>query len=175
MKAGKEVNEWGGSEWEERAPEESKREAGLEDLVQKVSTYFYENESFIHVFEVFVETNAHKIDLTVEEMKLEYTDLYDEYQALFERKIEEFIQDQGFTVEDFYERLRQALDRDPWSHEAVFAKIMTAVADFDIFMRMMREAAEGLPQEQRASSSAELSAVVVGEEEGKCNRRASRK
>lgn len=36
MKAGKEVNEWGGSEWEELTPEECKREAGLEDLVKKV-------------------------------------------------------------------------------------------------------------------------------------------
>lgn len=43
---------------------------------------------------------------------------------------------------DFYERVRQAQERDPWSHEAVFGKIMTATADFDIFMCMMREAAE---------------------------------
>lgn len=86
----------------------------------------------------------------------------------------EFIEDQGFTVEDFYERLRQALERDPWSHEAVFAKIMTSVADFDIFMRMMREAAEALPQKQ-TPSSAERSEDVVGTEEEKCDRRASRK
>lgn len=45
----------------------------------------------------------------------------------------------------FCERLRQAQERDPWSHEAVFGKIMTATADFDIFMCMMREAAEALP------------------------------
>lgn len=36
MKPGKEVDEWGGSPWEERTPEESKRDAGLEDLVKKV-------------------------------------------------------------------------------------------------------------------------------------------
>lgn len=36
MKPGNEVDEWGGSAWEQRAPEESKREAGLEDLVKKV-------------------------------------------------------------------------------------------------------------------------------------------
>ncbi len=57
----------------------------------------------------------------------------------------EFIEGQGFTVEDFSERLRQAVERDPWCHEAVFAKIMTATADFDIFIQMMREAAEALP------------------------------
>lgn len=57
-----------------------------------------------------------------------------------------FIEAQGYTAVDFYERVRQAQDVDPWSHEAVFAKIMIATADFDIFMRMMREAAEALPQ-----------------------------
>ncbi|CAM9194063.1 unnamed protein product [Ectocarpus fasciculatus] len=145
MKPGKEPDEWGGSAWEEKTPEESKREDGLEDLVKKVSSFFYESESFIKVFEDFVETNAYKIDLDVEEMKLEYTDLYEDYQALFEKKIEAFIEEQGFTVGDFYERLREAMERDPWSHEAVFAKIMTATADFDIFMNMMREAAEALP------------------------------
>ena len=37
MKPGNEVDEWGGSVWEERTPEERKREDGLEDLVKKVS------------------------------------------------------------------------------------------------------------------------------------------
>lgn len=37
----------------------------------QVSSFFYENENFIHVFEMFVESNAHKIDLDAEEMKLE--------------------------------------------------------------------------------------------------------
>lgn len=36
MKPGKEPDEWGGSAWEEKTPEESKREDGLEDLVKKV-------------------------------------------------------------------------------------------------------------------------------------------
>lgn len=43
---------------------------------------------------------------------------------------------------DFCDRLREARESNPWSKEAVFGKIMTATADFDIFMRMMREAAE---------------------------------
>lgn len=60
----------------------------------------------------------------------------------------EFIERQGFTAEDFFKRLREATERDPWCHEATFAKIMTATADFDIFMNMMREAAEALPPKQ---------------------------
>lgn len=37
MKPGKDKDEWGGSEWEEKTPEESKREDGLEELVENVS------------------------------------------------------------------------------------------------------------------------------------------
>lgn len=60
-----------------------------------------------------------------------------------------FIESQNYSIADFYERVRQAQERDPWSHEAVFAKIMAATADFDIFMRMMREAAEEQRRKQR--------------------------
>lgn len=82
----------------------------------------------------------------------------------------EFIERQGYTAEDFYERLREALERDPWCHEAVFAKIMTATADFDIFMNMMREAAEALPPKQSCREDGEESA---GEQKG--DRRSSTK
>lgn len=60
-----------------------------------------------------------------------------------------FIESQGYTIVDFYERLRKAGESNPWSKEAVFGKIMTATADFEIFMTMMREAAEAQKLAQR--------------------------
>lgn len=57
-----------------------------------------------------------------------------------------FIESQGYRAEDFYERVREASERDPWSHDAIFGQIMTATADFDIFMGMMREAAKAPPK-----------------------------
>lgn len=54
----------------------------------KVSSFFYENEGFVEIFEEFIKDNAYKIDVTTDEMKLEYTELYAEYQKLFEREIE---------------------------------------------------------------------------------------
>lgn len=85
-----------------------------------------------------------------------------------------FIETQGFSAEDFYERLREALERDPWCHEAVFAKIMTATADFDIFMNMMREAAEALPPKQPLYREDGDEDGSAGEEKGD-RRRPSRK
>ena len=93
-----------------------------------------------------------------------------------------FIEEQGFTARDFYERLREAVERDPWCHEAVFAKIMTATADFDIFIQMMREAAEALPR-RNSSREERPSPGTVEEGEGKgegareekCDHRPARK
>lgn len=39
MKPGKNKNEWGGSEWEEKTPEECKREHGLAELINNVSAW----------------------------------------------------------------------------------------------------------------------------------------
>lgn len=39
MKPGKDADEYGGSEWEVKTPEETKREEGLEELVKKVRTF----------------------------------------------------------------------------------------------------------------------------------------
>lgn len=41
MKPGKDVDEWGGSVWEEKTPAESKQEEGLEDLVKQVQFLDY--------------------------------------------------------------------------------------------------------------------------------------
>lgn len=90
-----------------------------------------------------------------------------------------FIEEQGFTAQDFYERLRQALERDPWCHEAVFAKVMTATADFDIFIQMMREAAEAIPRKRTREGGPSTGAAGGGDREGvweeKCDDRPTRK
>lgn len=78
-------------------------------------------------------------------------------------------------MKDFSERLREAVERDPWCHEAVFAKIMTATADFDIFMQMMREAAEALPSNTPGEEGAGGAAAGRGEGEEKDGCRPTRK
>ena len=45
------------------------------------------------------------------------------------------------TINDFFSKLQKATDKDPEGEEAIFAMIITATADFDIFLQMMRDAA----------------------------------
>ena len=64
-----------------------------------VSKFFYENDDFAGKFEKWVNDNAHIIDEeeieTTGVMKLEYTELYEKYQLLFESELEGFIESKG--------------------------------------------------------------------------------
>ncbi|GMI40482.1 hypothetical protein TeGR_g12312 [Tetraparma gracilis] len=114
-----------------------------------VGKFFYENEEFAKKFEVFVNDNAHIIDVTeIQEtgvMKVEYTELYNRYQELFENSLSEFIESKGSTILEFYEALQASSEKEPDGEDAIFGQIVTATADFDIFMQMMQEAAQSMP------------------------------
>jgi hypothetical protein len=126
-------------------------------LVSAVQSFFYENDDFAEIFERFANENCDVIDLASEEMKLEYTELHQEFVSIFEEQMEGFIESQGSSVIDFYTVLREAADRDPDSNESLLGQIMYATCDFDVFMLMMRETkrrqdwtrAEEAEQEQR--------------------------
>lgn len=111
-------------------------------LVQRVAAFFFEEDTFASEVEAWVKAKASEIDLSTNECRLVYTALFDEFQALFEARMTEFIEAQGATVEGFYEQLARKSAADPWSNEGVFGQILVAVVEFDCFMVMMREAAE---------------------------------
>jgi hypothetical protein len=171
------------------------------DIVDKVENFFYEDEDFSNLFEKFANKHAHRIDLKSEEMKLEYTDIYNEFQKLFEKTLSgtyacqagctlwrctlsrlrlpcavpstppspplplrpllltplllpaarfpDFISDHGSTVREFYGLLKDAFDEDEEGERAIFAQIMMATTDFDVFMQLMRDTAEELPSPRR--------------------------
>ncbi|POM71287.1 hypothetical protein PHPALM_7368 [Phytophthora palmivora] len=139
-------------------PSEAKVHAGLEkagakddpnnfdpennDLVNKVISFFFDNDEFAHTFEAFAEHHCHAFDLDSDEMKLEYTDIYNEFLALFEQKLEAFIRSQGATVQEFYELVRRAYEIDRQSGTVLCSEILVATADFDVFVLMMRQTKE---------------------------------
>ena len=112
--------------------------AGGESLVEMVQNYFYTDESFQTVFEKFCDDHWDVIDTSSDEHRLEYTDSYNAFQKLYEKKIEEYILSKGFEVDDFYEELCAA---PPDSEMDFFRQIMTAVCDYDVFFAMMKETA----------------------------------
>jgi hypothetical protein len=120
-----------------------------DDLIKKTSDYFFMNDELAQTFENFVNSNCHVIHLEDDEYSLKYTHIFEEYQALFEKEMTEFIESLGATVNDFYKALSSKTVADNESSEALFGMILQSVTEFDIFMVMMKEAA----QSQRASSS----------------------
>ena len=113
-------------------------------IVKKVEEYFYTSDDFAQIFEDFAVKNADKVDLSTDECKLEYTEMYNEFHDLYEGALSEFIEGQGYSVKDFYKEIRKAFDEDENSDVAVFAKIMMATCDFDVFVMLMREQARRL-------------------------------
>ena len=59
----------------------------------------------------------------------------------YEDALSEYIESQGFSVKDFFKEIRNAFSQDENSDVAVFAKIMMATCDFDVFVMLMREQA----------------------------------
>jgi hypothetical protein len=112
-----------------------------EELIAKVQDYFFGNDDLAKLFEKFVKDRAHVIDLDNEEYKLEYTTIYEEYKELFERELEGYMERQlGVTAEDFYQALYTLQDNEN-SSGAMFGQILGAIAGFECFMQMMKEAA----------------------------------
>ena len=112
------------------------------ELIEKVSNYFYTDPDLLVTFESFAQKNCHIINLESEEYHLKYTELYNEYKSIFEENIEGYIHSLGSNALDLYTALQEATDEDVNSNDAIFGQILFAVSDFDIFMTMMREAAE---------------------------------
>jgi len=121
------------------------------DIVKQVAELIYGDAEFGDHFERWVKGHAAEFDLDApsDEHQLKYTALYQEYQGMFEDKVEGFLRDKGFSVHDFYDVLRTAMDDDPDGETAMFAQILRHVADYDIFIQMLREAAEDVERSAR--------------------------
>lgn len=142
------------SDSKQDSKDELKQEKMSDDeLLQQVQNFFYCNDELADHFESFINRRSSIVDLSSDEYKLEYTSVFNEYKRLFEAKMEEFItKELKSTVQDFYYALKAKVDAPEESSESVFAQILVAVTDFDIFMTMMREAAQQ-NNEQMATES----------------------
>mmetsp|Transcript_18844 Transcript_18844/g.31539 ORF Transcript_18844/g.31539 Transcript_18844/m.31539 type:complete len:177 (+) Transcript_18844:244-774(+) len=124
-----------------------------DEILGKVQEFFYCNDALAEFFENYIKSESHVVDLKSDEYKLEYTQVFENYKSLFEEKLEGFItRDLNISINDFYFALKEKTDAGEDSSEAVFAQILIAVTDFDVFMTMMREAAQSLANEAPTNS-----------------------
>jgi hypothetical protein len=123
-------------------PEAKGQPLSGDEVLEKVSKYFYEDDDLAKGFEEFIDSKAGIVDLDSPEYKLQYTEAYEQYKELFEDKIGGYIEKTlGSSIELFYETLQKRTDEDPNSNEAVFGQIMVSVCDFDIFVTALKEGA----------------------------------
>ena len=122
--------------------DEKKGRMSDDEMISKVQEFFFADDSLTRLFEAFVKEKAGIIDIESSEYKLEYTQVYDEFKAIFEVQIEGFIVNKlGVSINRFYEALKSRTDEDADSSAAVFGQILLAISDFDVFMTMMKEEA----------------------------------
>jgi len=122
----------------------SKQDKNLHDneIIEKLQSYFFEDETLSRTFENFIDENSHIVNLNADEYKLEYTAVFEKYKNLFESKMEGFIEKElKVSIQAVYHALKKKLESDENSMEAFFAQVLIAVTDFDTFMTMMRESA----------------------------------
>ncbi len=130
-------------------PEAKADKYSSQEMLNKVQEYFYSDKELSRTFEDFIVSKAHIMVVDVmdssSEFKLEYTALYEEYKSLFESRLSSYIENElESSIVKFYSALKNKIDTDPESPEAIFAQILNSVADFDVFMMMMKEAARSL-------------------------------
>jgi len=134
------------------------------ELIMKVQEYFFGNDELAKEFEGFVKKRAHMIDLSTDEYKLEYTKMFDDYKTLFEDRLEGYMaRSLGITPEDFYEALLKDTKENSGGNGAMFGEIMGAIAGFDVFMIMMREAAEAIADGSEKATVGDDRAVAPSE------------
>ena len=68
------------------------KESNKVNIVESVQEFIFGNEALAKKFENFVNDRCHIVDLESTEYKLEYTETFNDYKALFERTVEGFIE-----------------------------------------------------------------------------------
>eukprot|EP00741_Cyanophora_paradoxa_P008781 tig00001374_g8498.t1 len=92
-----------------------------------------------------------------EENKLEYTDVYKKFCALFEKKLMQFCESQGMSSEEFYRLCNEVQKNKEGTDAAEFAytilRILLASFEFEGFITLMREARDMGPSLRSAKDS----------------------
>lgn len=128
-------------EFKSEAKSADKPKLDADYLINELERYFYEDTDLAHTFENYIKDKAGIVNLESEEYSLSYTEAHNEYRDMFETRMERQIEKLGATPVDFYQALQEKTENDKDGHVAMFAQILLAVTEFDIFMTMMREAA----------------------------------
>lgn len=112
-------------------------------LINKVRL-FCEDESFEREFEQFARDNYDVFEPLAQmgkndEQPVEFYDVYNQYLAKFETRIEEFVIKEGYSPKDFFEECKRVLDdEDLIGTEKFFIEFLLASSEYESFIMLMR-------------------------------------
>ena len=115
----------------------------------RVTHLLLEDDAFATELETWCEERCKLFDLAQEddEHSLEYTDLHTQFCMLFEKQIESFLDSEGYSTTEFWQKLTKAVDDDhPMEGEGFTLealKITTDYCQFASTMRQMRRQSAG--------------------------------
>ncbi|KAG5191625.1 hypothetical protein JKP88DRAFT_295570 [Tribonema minus] len=123
-----------------RGEEKSSSNGGEEKgLLQRAIKYCWSN-NFLDVFRAYFRKHAHHFERIAEEKTEEhdlvFQELFQEYLGIFEGTLEDFIEREGATQEQFYAAIRDAQSSTDPSIQ-LFIRCLLASADYDSFFNVM--------------------------------------
>ncbi|CAM9230055.1 unnamed protein product [Scytosiphon promiscuus] len=126
--------------------EESKgHDGGDSDLLTKAIKHCW-SDNFLDVFRSYFRKHAEVFEVMAEgrseEHALEYQELFNEYLLIFEGKLEEFIDSEGSSINEFYTVIREHQGNPDPQVVQLFINCLLASADYDSFFNVMKKEAE---------------------------------
>jgi len=112
------------------------RGAGYQDGTMGSLVDFISHKNFQKPFENFFLEHALKFS-DDNEHQLQYTEVYTEFQSMFNEHMKEFQRQQGLDEHELLEKLKNAEDDDPKA--AHYLKIIVASMEYDAFVKLMRQ------------------------------------
>jgi hypothetical protein len=113
----------------------------LDRVMRKVEDFYFGDGDCTgeHLFNTFAKRHAHLFSASMKatefENKLEHTLAYQEFQQLFESKIDEMVRSEGRPVEEFFKLLQEKAKED--DDCKVFIQVLLSVSDYASFVEMM--------------------------------------
>ena len=111
------------------------------DIVKKVSSLLLEDETFASELEKWCADHC-SVFQGDDDHKLRYTEIHREFCLLFERRIEGFLRDEGYSTVEFWQRLTKAIDDTPLDEDATDERLvmetLRAATDYTQFALTMR-------------------------------------
>ena len=121
---------------------EAKGSSGGGALIRDVFNYYNESPELEDAVRKFVFDNCRTFADAGGEFELEHTELYNDFKAMLERKLETFIEKRGSSVDDFYDAVAANRGSGAYTGQS-FAAVINGAMSFQNFAELMVDAKNG--------------------------------